>query len=100
MPDYNYIYESQYSVDLNYDGYLTRSFGCYTLDITAYVQGLWRSYRALGEDETVEDISARKVYLGPEAYGVYGFGHSIVQGMDGGTNSAPIKFELTYTLIK
>lgn len=100
VPDYNYVYESQYSMNLNYDGYLTRSFGCYTLDITAYVQGLWRSYRALGEDETVEDIAARKVYLGPEAYGVYGFGHSIVQGMDGGTNRAPIKFELTYTLIK
>lgn len=100
VPDYNYVYESQYSMDLNYGGYLIRSFGCYTLDITAYVQNLWRSYRALGEDETVEDIAARTVYLGPEAYGVYGFGHSIVQGMDGGTNRAPIKFELTYTLIK
>jgi len=104
VADYNYVYEKQYSLELGYGGYLSRSWGCYVLDVTAYVQGLWSSYRDLGEAEReagdLSGIEYRTVYLAPEAYGLFGFDRAIVQGMDGGSNAAPIKMELTYTLIK
>ena len=99
VADYNYIYETQYSMDINYGGYLSRSLGCYELDITAYVQSLWNRYRALEDKSDLSTIVNRTVYLAPEAYGVYGFRHAIVQGVGDGA-SAPIKLELTYTLIK
>lgn len=106
IPDYNYVYEANYSLELNYGGYLSRSLGCYELDITAYVQSLWNKYRDLPKSERVKgDVSSieeRVIYLAPEAYGLYGFEHAIVQGaqMEDGTIAAPIKTELTYTLIK
>ena len=112
VSDYNYFYESQYSMELSYGGYLTRSWGCYTLDITSHVQYLWSLYREIEEaaepdEDTLKALeNQRTLYLGPEAYGLYGFGHSILQGMDGDadsdgvSNPAPIKVELTYTLMK
>ena len=99
VADYNYIYEAQYSVDINYGGYLSRSLGCYEMDITSYVQSLWNRYRALEDKGEWSSIANRTVYLAPEAYGVYGFGHAVVQGVGDGAG-APIKLELTYTLIK
>ena len=99
VADYNYIYETQYSIDINYGGYLSRSLGCYELDITAYVQSLWNRYRDLEDKSDLSSIANRTVYLAPEAYGVYGFGHAIVQGV-GEDVAAPIKMELTYTLIR
>ena len=102
VADYNYIYETQYSMELNYGGYLSRSLGCYELDVTAYVQSLWNRYRDLEDKSDLSSITTRTVYLAPEAYGVYGFGHAVVQGMEDGTTApnAPIKMELTYTLIR
>ena len=99
VADYNYIYETTYSTELNYGGYLTRSLGCYELDITSYVQSLWNRYRALEDKSDLSSIANRTVYLAPEAYGVYGFNHAVVQGVGDGA-TAPIKLELTYTLIK
>lgn len=106
IPDYNYVYEANYSLELNYGGYLSRSLGCYELDITAYVQSLWNKYRDLPRGDRakgdVSSIEERIIYLAPEAYGLYGFDRAIVQGaqMEDGTIAAPIKTELTYTLIK
>ena len=99
VADYNYIYETQYSMELNYGGYLSRSLGCYELDITSYVQSLWNRYRDLEDKSDLSTIANRTVYLAPEAYGVYGFGHAVVQGTGDGA-AAPIKMELTYTLIR
>ena len=64
------------------------------------MQSLWNRYRELEDKSDLSQIKNRTVYLAPEAYGVYGFGHAVVQGMDGGQNTAPIKMELTYTLIR
>ena len=99
VADYNYIYETEYSMDINYGGYLSRSLGRYEMDITAYVQSLWNRYRALEDKSDLSSITTRAVYLAPEAYGVYGFPHAVVQGVGDGA-SAPITLELTYTLIK
>ena len=97
IADYNYVYETNYSTDINYGGYLSRSLGCYELDITSYVQSLWNRYRDLEDRSDLSSITNRTVYLAPEAYGVYTFGHSVIQGMD---SDAPIKMVLTYTLIR
>ena len=102
VADYNYIYESVYSTEINYGGYLSRSLGCYELDITSYIQGLWNKYRDLDDRSDLSPITNRTVYLAPEAYGVYGFGHSVIQGTGSLTLTpeAPIKMVLTYTLIR
>ena len=102
VTDYNYIYETQYSTTINYGGYLSRSLGCYELDITSYVQSLWNRYRALDDKSDLSSIKNRTVYLAPEAYGVYGFRHAVIQGTGSDTVAAeaPIKMELTYTLIR
>ena len=45
-------------------------------------------------------IAARSLYLGPEAYSLYTNYFTDVQGMAGEGNTAPLKIDLTYTLIK
>lgn len=54
IPDYNYPYEIENRGDLPYGGYLNRSRFLYEMDITTYVQRLFR-----------EGYDANKVYLGP-----------------------------------
>lgn len=109
--DYNYAYEQNYSTTLAYGGYINRSRGCYVMDITGYAQTLWNSYQAakkeLGANATWDDlkekIDNRTIYLGPEAYSVYTTTYSVLKGMtpDGVTeNDVPIKFDITYNLIK
>lgn len=109
IPDYSYVYEASYGISLAYGGYINRSRGCYTMDISMYVQELWNSFCALKEQSpeagTAElfglfERADRTVYLGPEAYGVNDFRVMSGQGMEGGGNKAPMKLDLTYTLIK
>lgn len=45
VSDYAYDYEQQYEVTLPYGGYLNRSLGCYTLNISSHIQRLWRAYQ-------------------------------------------------------
>ncbi len=101
IPDYNFAYEKVYDVDLPYDGYLNRSLGCYVMDISAYVQSIWNSYLEQRDKPAAEQkIENRTVYLGPQAYGLYGFAYTTVQGMEAAGNDAPIKLDITYTMIK
>ena len=104
--DYDYIYESTYSSDIAYDGYLDRSRGCYLLNITAHMQKLFNSMRQ--EDGTYDitkvDPMLRCLYVGAEATTPYALTDSVLQGMptDANNNSveAPIQIDLTYTLVK
>ncbi len=110
IADYSYAYEATYGLQLNYGGYINRSQGCYTMDIAMYVQALWNKFVKLRDQagqskstaELLEELGAeaRTIYLAPEAYGVNGFRYMMGQGMEGGGNKAPMKIELTYTLIK
>jgi len=109
IADYAYVYEANYGLELNYGGYINRSQGCYTMDIAMYVQALWNKFnqlRASDADRSTAELleelgkEARTLYLAPEAYGVNGFRYMTGQGMEGGGNKAPMKLELTYTLIK
>ncbi len=109
ISDYNYYREKVYDLDLNYDGYINRSRGCYTFDITGHVQQLWNSYLAEREEAEREgrdidpaNIAGRTIYAAPEAYGLFTSRYTVLQGMadDAQTNSAPIRFEMTYNLLK
>lgn len=112
ISDYNYLYETNYGTELSYGGYINRSQGRYELDITGYVQQLWNSYTdekkaAAKENRAVdlEKVKNRTVYIGPEAYSLYTPSFGVFQGQaeaEGSTvrNHAPIKFDITYTMIK
>lgn len=100
--DYDYVYENTYDTDINYNGYLDRSRGCYILNITAHIQKLFNSMRQ--EDGTYDisktDEKLRCLYLGTEASDPYALTESVLQGQDDGSNAAPIQIDLTYTLVK
>ena len=104
--DYDYVYENTYGTEIIYNGYLDRSRGCYTLNITAHIQKLFNSIRQ--EDGTYDvskaDEKLRCLYVGTEATEPYAMSESVLQGMavDESDNSvpAPIQIDLTYTLVK
>ena len=112
ITDYNYIQEKNYSLTLAYDGRINRSHGCYRMDITGYVQTLWNSYlaertaaEAEGREPDLANVKNRTVYAAPEAYELYTPDFCILQGMAPDEdvavqNTAPIRFEIAYNLIK
>lgn len=112
VPDYNYVYEVQYDTSLAYGGNLGRSMACYVMDISVYMQRLKNYVDSLHEkaggavdygkhfDEDDEGYIARTLYLAPEAYGLYTFKRSTVQGMEDASNNASMRIEMTYTMIK
>lgn len=112
ISDYAYVYEQNYGATLAYGGKINRSRGCYVMDITGYMQQLWNSYakaktEADGAAENIdwEKVPNRKIFIAPEAYGLYTNSFGVLQGMatDGtGTvdNNAPIRFDMAYNLIK
>ncbi|MDE5691431.1 MAG: DUF4270 domain-containing protein, partial [Alistipes sp.] len=113
IADYNYTLEQNNSSYTSYyDGYIKRSRGCYTMDITSYAQTLWNSYlaeRKAAEAENravdLDNVKNRTIYAAPEAYGLYTSAFGVLQGMaseegDATQNNAPIRFEIAYNLIK
>lgn len=125
IADYLYVYENSYDVTIAYGGYINRSHGCYVMDVTSYMQELWNSYLDLKQQAGVTYVSAEKdpeahrlwaekidwkkiagrtVYLGPEAYDIFTPRTTVLQGAatEGGTvsNNAPIRFDLTYNMVK
>lgn len=106
ISDYYYLYEQQYGTELAYGGYINRSQGCYVMNITSYIQNLWNRYRAEKEEAEAEHrkvdpdkIANRKIYLGPGASDTFDFDFTVLQALNDGDNNAPIKLELTYTVV-
>ncbi len=108
VPDYLYSYESTYTIA--YDGNLNRSLACYKMDISNYIQSLILACADnLKEDgrtvdfEKIDEVH-RRVYLAPEAYGLFGFDRVAVIGgnseIGGLLNTAPITLDMTYTVFK
>lgn len=113
VADYNYTSEKNNSSYTSYyDGYIKRSRGCYTMDITSYAQTLWNDYlaeraaaEAEGRDVNLDNVKNRSIYAAPEAYELYTSAFGVLQGMaseegDATQNNAPIRFEIAYNLIK
>ena len=111
ISDYNYSVES--SIALSYDGYLNRSLGCYQMDISTYIQTLMLvastnvdsdgnveldkfKVGASGE-ESGDYVNLRRIYIAPDASSLYGMKRQALYGMGG---DAPVKLELTYTIVK
>ena len=100
--DYDYVYENTNDTDINYNGYLDRSRGCYIMNITAHIQKLFNTIRQDDGtyDVTKADEKFRSLYVGAEASAPYALTESVLQGQDDGSNDAPIQIDLTYTLVK
>ncbi|MBR4850403.1 MAG: DUF4270 family protein [Alistipes sp.] len=109
--DYDYVYENQYNSSLPYDGYLDRSRGCYVFNITAHMQRLVNYAKNVKQedgsflfDKEDKNYTPRSIFIGTEAYSLYDFATSKLQGMTEGADGAkvdtPIEFDLTYTLVK
>jgi len=117
VTDYAYTIESK-SSPLAYDGYLNRSLACYQMDIATYIQSLMNAaadnvdesgkvdLKKFSADYTPESeslVAYRRFYIAPEAYSLYGFNRQAIYGMEGDVGGvkavAPIKLELTYTVI-
>ena len=104
--DYDYVYESTYDTEAIYGGYLDRSRGCYTLNLTTYIQRLFNYAKSVRQEdgtyafnESDANYVKRTIYLGAEAIAPYAFTESVLQGA-GDDIAAPIQIDLTYTLIK
>ena len=76
------------------------------MNITSYVQNLWNRYRKEKESAEAENrridlekIANRKIYLGPGASDTFTSYFTVLQGFNDGENNAPIKLELTYTVV-
>ena len=111
IADYNYSVED--TVTLSYDGYLNRSLGCYKMDISNYIQALMLvavanadesgkvdlSKFAVGDtEETSGDfVNMRRIYIAPDASLTYSLNRQALYGMGG---EAPVKLEVTYTIVK
>ncbi len=112
ITDYNYLYEANYGTELDYGGYVNRSRGCYVMNITGYVQNVWNSYidereaaAKEGRAIDIDKVKNRTFYLGLEAYSLYTSGAVVLQGGatgegDAVRNSAPIRLNITYNMIK
>ena len=109
--DYNYAYEKQQDKELPYSGYLDRSRGCYVFNITAHMQRLTNYAKKVKQEddsflfnEKDTGFTPRTIYIGTDAYSLYDFSTSVVQGMtvgeDGAKVDAPLEIDLTYTLVK
>lgn len=109
--DYDYAYEKKYDTDLPYNGYLDRSRGCYVFNITAHMQRLVNYAKKVKQEDgsylfNKDDsgYTPRTIYIGTDAYSLYNFETSKIQGMttgdDDSTVDAPVEIDLTYTLVK
>lgn len=97
IPDYDHEYEeslSNYgeSYKLPYGGELNRSRGCYTMDVTAYVQRMWSEYQRA--DGNLDEVKYRSIFVAPAADDMFTLGQVALQG-----NEA-IEIVLTYTLMR
>lgn len=108
IADYQYSAEGS-SVQLSYDGYLNRSLACYKMDISNYIQALMLTAASCADENGKVDMSQfaagdvegeyvqrRRFYIAPEASSLYTMKRQAVYGMSG---DAPIKLELTYTIV-
>ncbi len=87
VPDYAYLYEENYDTEIVYGGYLNRTFGYYTMDLSLYLQAL------LGDEN---DEVTRRITLGMGAYDL--LDDAIVR-LDMNNENQPVRFEITYTVI-
>lgn len=98
IPDYDHEYEESLSATygdnykLPYGGELNRSRGCYTMDITAYIQRMWSEY--LSAEGDMSKIQYRSIFVAPAASELFTLGQVALRGDEA------IQVVLTYTLMR
>ena len=113
----DYAYSAENSYTLAYGGSLNRSLACYTMDISTYIQSLMFVaadnvdengnvlFERFREDysEGASYVGLRRFYVAPEAYSLFTFQRQAINGSEGEVEGkrcvAPIKLDLTYTLV-
>ncbi|MFI3258729.1 MAG: DUF4270 family protein [Rikenellaceae bacterium] len=108
IADYDYAYEYYYSTNSSIDGTLSRSRGCYTLNIPYQLQSVWNNYltelEANGGVDFTEDewdsFDWNKMLLAMPADNLNNPKLAKLQGPAGGSNAAPMRLQITYTLLK
>ena len=111
ISDYLYTKESS-SFVIPYDGYLNRSLGCYTMDISNFMQQLISNVISESDENGVVDVEkfktdkmlkiSRRMFVGPTADALYGFQRQMIYGGDAvehPENKAPMTLELVYTIV-
>ena len=111
IADYLYTKESS-SFSIPYDGYLNRSLGCYTMDISNFMQSLISNVISESDENGVVDMEkfktdrqlniSRRMFVGPAADALYGFNHQLIYGGDAVERTeeiAPMTLELVYTIV-
>jgi hypothetical protein len=89
IPDFNYANEALYETALPYGGYVNRSRFLYEMDITTYVQRLFR-----------ENYDQNKVYLTP-AVGIAPYAQALASyALNGSASATPPLLVITYTMIR
>lgn len=116
----DYAYSKEGSYTLAFDGNINRSRGCYTMDISSYIQSLMMAARdnLLEDGKTVnlDKFSAgytpeeeslvqfRHFYIAPTVDGLFGMDRQAIIGGDGEvngkSNESPITLEITYTIVR
>ena len=104
IADYLYVEEAN-GTTLAYNGKLNRSKALYEMNILSYIQNLLNELLDMepNADGTLDFDSMtmpRMVYIAPDAYDLFTFKRTKVQGADIKVNPACIELELTYTLVK
>lgn len=104
IADYLYTEEANGST-LAYDGKLNRSRAFYEINISSYIQYLINELldmepKADGTLDFDSMTMPRTIYIAPDAYNLFTFKRSVLQGADTAINPASIELELTYTLVK
>lgn len=113
----DYAYTSEGSVTLDYDGYINRSLGCYTMDISTHIQSLMMAaaenvdeqgkvlldkFNPDSAEADMDLVPYRRIYIAPAADQLFGFKRQTIyggDGVEGMINNAPIALELTYTIV-
>ena len=111
ISDYLYTKESS-SFVIPYDGYLNRSLGCYTMDISNFMQQLISNVISESDENGVVDVEkfktdkmlkiSRRMFVGPTADALYGFQRQMIYGGDAVKHTAemaPMTLELVYTIV-
>lgn len=104
IADYFYTEEAN-GTTLAYDGKLNRSRAFYEMNISSYLQYLINELldmepKADGTLDFDSMTMPRTIYLAPDAYDLFTFKRTVLQGADQTINPASIELELTYTLVK